>query len=457
MFWRHSTRKKGASLEEKLIKHQQVQLRGISNSRSEEVGYGRLLSNTRLEESAIISSLTARTSRNCKGKHILSIQDTSEFHYSNHSGRITDYSGLGDVGRCNLGYFMHPSLAIDAEDSRIIGLSDVHLWHRDRHRQEDTSSRKQRPIEEKESHKWISSSQRSQVCLQAASHITIIQDRDGDIFEEFVQIPNDQTDLLIRSRTDRKLADVEQSMYELVAKQPCCIEYEFEITTDNKKRTPRRALMEVRYSKVKIQRPKNLSKETYPEYVELTMVHAKEKEQTVPLGEEPVDWKLLSTHEVSDFTEAVQLIFWYTLRWLIEDFFRLLKKKGFDLESSEIETGYGLRKLGLFTMQAATRVMQLRQAREENVQIPIQEVFEKQEQACLNDILPTLEWKTEKLKNNHPPDQLIWATWIIARLGGWSGYESQRPPGLITLKNGLQKFNLIYVGWSIKNKKNESP
>lgn len=410
-----------------------------------------------MDEEGIISSMRSRTSRQCKGKHILSIQDTSEFHYSHHGGRISDYRGLGDVGRCNLGYFMHPSLAIDAVDNRIIGLSDVYLWHRDRNRQTDTSSRKKRPIEEKESNKWISSSRRSQLCLSAASHVTIIQDRDGDIFEEFALIPDDRTDLLIRSKADRKLVDAKQSMYELVEEQPCSIQYEFEITTDNKKRKSRKALMEVRYSKVKIQRPNNLSATDYPEYIELTMVHAKENEQTVPIGEEPVDWKLLTTHEVTDFIEAVQLIFWYTLRWLIEDFFRLLKKKGFDLESSEIETGYGLRKLGLFTMQAAIKVMQLRQAREKEVEIPIEDVFDQQEQACLNDVLPTLEGTTEKLKNNYPPDQLIWATWIIARLGGWSGYETQRPSGLITLKNGLDKFNMIYLGWSIQNNKNESP
>ena len=74
------------------------------------------------------------------------------------------------------------------------------------------------------------------------------------------------------------------------------------------------------------------------------------------------------------------MVYWYSLRWGIEDFFRLLKKKGFNLESSELETGYGLRKLGLFTMQAATKVMQLRQARDEEVQIATAELFDKQEQ-----------------------------------------------------------------------------
>lgn len=57
------------------------------------------------------------------------------------------------------------------------------------------------------------------------------------------------------------------------------------------------------------------------------------------------------------------------------------------------------------------------------------------------------EGKTEKLKNKYKQRTLQWATWIIARPGGWSGYESQRKPGPITLKNGLDVFNQIYLGW----------
>lgn len=432
-------------------------MRSISDNRNEEVSFGRLLCNDRVDEAGIILSIRKRTGKRCEGKHVLSIQDTSELHYNHHSGRIKDYSGLGDVGRCQLGYFIHPSLAFDANDGSLIGLSDVYIWNRDRYRQRDTSLRKQTAIEEKESYKWIKASQNSQECLSKAERITIIQDRDGDIYEEFVSVPNEQTDLLIRSKVNRKLADTDKSLYELVADQEACVTYELEVKRDNKKREARKALMEVRYKKVKIKCPQNLKAlKKYPDYVELTIVNAKESKETVPAGESPIDWKLLTTHEVNNFMDATQIVYWYSLRWGIEDFFRLLKKKGFNLESSELETGYGLRKLGLFTMQAATKVMQLRQARDEEVQIATAEVFDKREQNCLEDLLPTLEGNTEALKNPYPKEQLIWAAWIIARLGGWSGYKSQRPAGLITLKNGLQKFEMIYMGWQIQNQKHNS-
>ncbi len=40
----------------------------------------------------------------------------------------------------------------------------------------------------------------------------------------------------------------------------------------------------------------------------------------------------------------------------------------------------------------------------------------------------------------------MWATWIIARLGGWKNYNSKRPPAPIVLKKGLDKFTAIYQG-----------
>jgi len=45
--------------------------------------------------------------------------------------------------------------------------------------------------------------------------------------------------------------------------------------------------------------------------------------------------------------------------------------------------------------------------------------------------------------------RLAWAAWLIARLGGWSGYQSQRPPGIVTFYRGLQTFESIFLGWKL--------
>jgi hypothetical protein len=101
-------------------------------------------------------------------------------------------------------------------------------------------------------------------------------------------------------------------------------------------------------------------------------------------------------------------------------------------------------------MNAAIRVMQLRLAREGNEELPLDAVFTPEEEQCLETIAPKLEGRTEKQKNPHTPKTLAWASWIIARLGGWKGYASQPPPGVITFKRGLDIFEGICLGFHLR-------
>ena len=60
----------------------------------------------------------------------------------------------------------------------------------------------------------------------------------------------------------------------------------------------------------------------YPPAVEVDVVWVKEKACSVPAGEEPIDWKLITTHRIAEDDKAIkQVIQWYTDRWLIEEFF----------------------------------------------------------------------------------------------------------------------------------------
>ena len=88
------------------------------------------------------------------------------------------------------------------------------------------------------------------------------------------------------------------------------------------------------------------------------------KEINSPKDIEPLNWQLLTSCAVSDFEDAFQVIDWYSARWSIEEFYRILKKENFDIESSEMETGWALRKLSIITMDTSLKVFQIMYCRE---------------------------------------------------------------------------------------------
>ena len=62
--------------------------------------------------------------------------------------------------------------------------------------------------------------------------------------------------------------------------------------------------------------------------------------------------------------EAWRIIEWYKRRWLIEQFFRILKTQGLKLEDSQIGTAERLLKLVAIAAKAAVISLQLVQARD---------------------------------------------------------------------------------------------
>jgi hypothetical protein len=171
---------------------------------------------------------------------------------------------------------------------------------------------------------------------------------------------------------------------------------------------------------------------------------------TVPPGEEPIHWRLLTTHAVPDLAKALEIIDWYRQRWHIEQLFWTLKSQGFDLEASQIETAEALMKLAIMATQAATRVMQLVRARDGKDPRPAEDLFSTDEVNVIADLQAELQGRTERQKNPHPPRSLAWAAWTIARLGGWKGYStSERPPGPLTMRRGLEAFEKICRGYAL--------
>ncbi len=212
-------------------------------------------------------------------------------------------------------------------------------------------------------------------------------------------------------------------------------------------RPARRAKLTARFGRVTLKRPKDTREAGLPKTVPVSLVEV--IEQNPPSAAKPILWRLLTTHEVTDAAMAWRVIGWYRARWIIEQLFRTLKQQGLQVEDSQLETAEGLLKLTAIAARAACTTLQLVQARDGRSGEAAKITFTPAEVQTLEALLPRLEGKTAAQKNPYPPRSLAWAAWIIAKLGGWDGYNSSKPPGPITFRNGLEYFNAIAYGRSL--------
>lgn len=418
-----------------------VRLHHIARDRAEEVGFGRFLRNDAVTLAALQDHCGREIAGRAAGRHVLAIQDTTELNYQRHAGRTR---GLGTVGNgTDLGVFLHPILALDAETHDCLGLIGADVYRR---LEGATIDRRHRTIEEKESYRWLRGVATAEHWLSQAAHITHIHDREGDIYEEWARPRAPHSDLLIRIAQDRKL-DSGGLLFAAVDRLPVVHRFRLAVKAQPGKRKTRFAAVELRFGSVTIAPPAHLSPRHAP-LPPVTLRVVDVREYDAPPDETPLHWRLATTHEVNDVAMALQIVGWYRLRWNIEQLFWVMKRQGFNIESSQLETAEALMKLAILTARSACRVMQLVRARDGTLPQSARDLFEPAQIELLARLQLQYEGRTARQKNPHPPATLAWAAWIIARLGGWKGYsKSEAPPGPLTMRRGLDAFDRICQGY----------
>lgn len=419
-----------------------VSLRQIARNRAEKVGITRFFCNPSVTPKEMLETAAARTNAAAAGRHVLVIQDTSEINYQAKSGRKRN---LGKVGNGeDLGLFVHPALAIDAQDATVLGLAGATIWRRFKGKAENYQ---ELPIEEKESHRWLSTPLAARALLSGASLVTIIADREADIYELFARLPDARTHLLIRAEHDRALGDGGGRLFAAIAAQPEAGRLEFELE-GRPGRSARKVTLAVRFCPVMLRQPRRGANSRDPRRVTLNMVEVKEIDP--PKGEDPIHWRLFTTHPVASLADAARIVELYRLRWNIEQLFRTLKSQGLQIEESFLEDGEALERLAAATLIAACTVMQLVRGRGPAGEAQSAAlVFDASEIRVLKAVVADRQGKTVKQKNLYKTGSLAWAAWAIARLGGWTGYASERPPGPITFARGLREFHAMAQGYQL--------
>lgn len=375
----------------------------------------------------------------------MAIVDTTAISCFGHANRLQSKNGLGPISESyTLGYCLQPILCLDASDKSPLGISNVHIWNRST---EPLIDHHKRFITDRESNKWYTPVKEARdTVLSQADHITFIMDQEGDIYEVMEGVPDKHTDIVIRAHHDRFIIHrntrIKTSQY--VDGLPIC--GQLTIPLQSHKRRGERIVANIRFGTVIIPKTKHALYLSHTrDEVAMSIIEVKE----VSNKKDKVHWRLWTSKPITTLKEAKEIIDIYKSRWHVEEMFRLMKTDAFDIESSELEKPENLFKLGVLVMEASLLIKQLKAVREEESKIRVDSIFTTEEIECLAALDAELKGTTIKQSNPFNNESLSWASWIIARIGGWKGYASQRPPGSITYKRGLERFYDVYEGFQI--------
>ncbi len=383
---------------------------------------------------AINTAISAYGAMQADQQQILVIHDTSTISYND-----LEAEGLGYIDNAaGKGIFCHNSIAVTTSGLPLALLNQI-IWSREASELGKSARRKQKPFDQKESYKWYRGIGSVNTLLNKEIKKIHIGDREADIYELFFSQPDAQSELLIRARHNRKIAEGSQ-LWQHIGGQKAAATEEI-IIPDRTGKRKKKVKVEIRYKEVEILCPAN-KEGTVFESVILTAIEIKQKGNV----KDGIHWKLLTTLPVNSVEDAKQCMRWYSYRWLIERFHYVLKS-GCAIESLQLKKAESLMKAVAVYSLAAFNIMQLTYQSRETPDISCEVVLTPQEWKTLY----ILKYKTTKLPKQ--PPNLKEATHWIAQMGGYLARNSDGPPGLKTVWLGYEALLQAVVLFEIMNKK----
>lgn len=417
--------KRAVQLLERMIAQPSTSLPTACHGWTETQAAYRFFDNPKVTAEKVLAPHRAATSeRMAEQSIVLCVQDTSELDYSGQR----QMRGLGPLTyEAQQGLLIHPTLAITPE-RLCLGVLDTDIWARDIESYGKRKHCSAKPIEEKESFRWIEGYQ--QVCQIAQTlcetQCVYVADRESDIYELFIEgeLQGHSADFLVRARHDRIVLD-ESRLSEELAEAPVIGKVAFELpSTHSRKRKPvTQCLKAVR---VTLRSPRE---KAHLPPVEVTVLLAEEVDPAK--GEKPITWILVTNLLITTAEQAVEKLQWYLCRWQIEIYFRILKS-GCKVEKLQLECTERLQPALAMYMIVAWRVLYVTMLGRDCPDLPCDVVFD------------TKEWQAIHLVSTQtkPPDKppaLNTIVRMIAEMGGFIGRKGDGEPGPQTIWIGLQR------------------
>jgi hypothetical protein len=378
---------------------------------------------------SILSSHIAHTyARMSQHKRVLIVQDTTYFDYAHHPHT----SGMGLLqSQGGHGLLMHGVLAITPQHVPL-GVLSARMWARPSDVKPQTGNNADRPIEDKESMKWLDGIAVAQTALQLCpdTEMVVVADREADIHEVYARCIDAGISFVIRAFRQRRVAGERPNELAAVLQQSPVLVRQDIVVPKRGTQAARIAQVQVKAREVEL-KPPTPRKKTM-KLPALSPVWAIEvSEINPPVDVKPLYWLLLTNIEANDEAGAKEIIELYRARWGIEIWHRTLKS-GCRVEDRQLQSRERIERMIALYAIIAWRIMYATLLARTMPDV-----------ACTL-LLDQAEWQALYCRIHQTPipcDQpptLQQAIRWIAKLGGFIGRNSDGNPGSMTMWRGFQ-------------------
>lgn len=402
---------------------------------------------------------------------VLLVQDTTEIDVTRPHQQVAGAGCLDTASR--RGALMH-LLEAFTTDGTPLGAVWSKQWTRDEPpeetRAEKERRRKQTPFEDKESVRWVEGLRHAR---QAAEQLpntpcVCIADSEADIYELFAEPRGDsQIQWLVRACQDRALQDdrsEEQAVSaenpaenagtearrirEAVLATPVLFTKEISVRGRDSKiscdqrgrrqpRESRQTEVEIRATSVTLRPPYRPDRQLPVVTVNVVLV----REVNPPAGDVAVEWLLVTTLPIDTVEQVREIIQYYSVRFLIEVFFRTLKS-GCRVEERLFEHIDRLLPCVAVYLIVAWRTLLVCRLGRSCPDLDCEAVFDPSEWKSV--------WMVTKRQPPPPqPPRLMEMIKLVAQLGGYMNRPNREdPPGPQTVWLGLQRMRDLAWAWT---------
>lgn len=432
---------RAVKLLETLSRQPMVSINAACGGLAETTAAYRFFDNDKVTAENILEPHVAATVERMRGHSVvLMIQDTTELDFSAHPPE-----GAGPLRSWQTrGYLDHTTLAVTPE-RLALGVVDVQMLARTEAGFGQSRSRSKDPFETKELFRWLEG-YRVAARLQALvpdTQLISVADREGDLYEVLVETRDalQKVEFVIRSNKDRRLPERDPEaagntwikLHDRLAESSVRAAQTIDLPRTSK-RAARTAVVEVRADTFTLKPPQTKSK-----LGTVTVNVIEVRETNPPADGTAVHWILLTSLPITSVAEILLAVDYYTARWTIESYFRVLKS-GCTIEDLQLETTPRVQRCLMLYRIIAWRVMHLTYLGRECPELPCDVVFADHEWQPVWQIV-----KQSPPPKTPPP--LAEFVRTLATLGGYNHRKHDGPPGPQTLWLALRRMTDFSLAW----------